>query len=125
MAVMAAWLVRCLMKKKLIFITCLFWASSHAFPGYAFTEQQSIGLYRHGIWEWSIKSCPNIVRNKGYWYALKEVGGFENADQIIKSENSRSFIRGWNYMAENAKKYGREETCKYAAEQWPAVLWSE
>lgn len=94
-------------------------------PVFALTEKQKIGLFRHGIWEWSIRTCPNILRNKGYWFALKEVGEFQNADQIIQNENDKSFLDGWNYMVSNAQKFGQDKTCAYAIEQWPAVLWSE
>ena len=91
----------------------------------ALTEDQKKGLFRHGIWEWSIKTCPGILRNKGYWFALKEVGGFRNADHIIQNESAASFKRGWKYMTENRRKFGLEKTCDYAIEQWPAVLWRE
>ena len=111
------------MLKTGIFIATFF--LSFIAHSYALTEKQKMGIYRHGIWEWSIKTCPNILRNKGYWFALKEVGEFKNADQIIQSENTTSFLEGWNYMVANAEKFGLEKTCQYAIEQWPAVLWSE
>jgi hypothetical protein len=100
-------------------------ASVFVEPVFALTQKQKMGLLRHGIWEWSIRTCPNILRNKGYWFALKEVGEFKNADQIIQNENDQSFLDGWNYMASNAQKFGQDKTCAYAIEQWPAVLWSE
>lgn len=106
-----------------VLLVAILWGTS--WPAFALTEQQNKGMYRHGIWEWSIRTCPNIVRNKGYWFALKEVGGFDNADHIIKSENSKAFLRGWAYMVGNAERFGVEATCEYAAEQWPAVLWTE
>ena len=99
----------------------LFFSSGHSV--YALSETQSKGIYRHGIWEWSLKNCPNALRQKGYWYALKEVGGFESANQITSLEQSRDFLRGWKYMAENAERFGIAQTCDYAFQQWPAILY--
>lgn len=87
--------------------------------------QQQKGMLRHGIWEWSLKNCPGAYRNTGYWFALKEVGEFENADEIIRNEGGPDFKDGWNYMDLNASLYGVEATCDYAFEQWPAVLYRE
>lgn len=94
-------------------------------PAHALTPQQEKGMYRHGIWEWALKNCPGAFRNKGYWYALKEVGEFENTAQIRRNETGRSFAEGWEYMVGNAQKFGTDKTCDYAIEQWPAVLYRE
>ncbi len=102
-------------------ITGLFFNSGHS--AYALSETQAKGIYRHGIWEWSLKNCPDALRQKGYWFALKEVGGFESAEQITSLEQSRDFLRGWKFMAENAERYGIARTCDYAFEQWPAILY--
>ena len=94
-------------------------------PVLALTPDQEKGMLRHGIWEWSLKHCPGALRNTGYWFALKEVGGFDSAQHIIDLENSRSFILGQKFMATNAENHGLEKTCDYAFEQWPAVLYRE
>lgn len=92
-------------------------------PAISLTQKQKTGLVRHGIWEWSLRNCPGAMRNKGYWFALKEVGGFRNASEIIAQEESKEFREGWQYMADNARKFGLDRTCDYAFEQWPAVLY--
>ncbi len=90
---------------------------------HSLTRQQEEGMFRHGIWEWSLKTCSRAYRNKGYWFALREVGKFENSNQIRRNEGGKSFVEGWRYMVANAQKFGIESTCNYAFEQWPAVLW--
>lgn len=92
-------------------------------PAYALTDLQAEGLYRHGIWEWSLRNCPYAMRQNGYWYALKEVAGFSNASEIVGHEDSEPFKAGWDYMAGNYEEFGLERTCDYAYEQWPAVLY--
>ena len=94
-------------------------------PVHASTEMQREAMFRHGIWEWSLQNCPGAFRNKGYWFALKEYGGFKNSDQIVRNEEGRPFRQGWGYMASNAATYGLKKTCDYAFEQWPAVLYRE
>lgn len=89
----------------------------------ALTSDQRKGLYRHGIWEWSLRTCPGMLRNKGYWFALKEVGKFKSVDQIIENEDGSDFYEGWQYMEGNARRFGVDRTCTYAHEQWPAILW--
>ena len=91
-------------------------------PAHSLTLQQEKGMYRHGIWEWALQNCPGTYRNKGYWFALKEVGEFENTAQIRRNETGKSFIEGREYMESNARKFGIGKTCDYAIEQWPAVL---
>lgn len=94
-------------------------------PAYSLTQLQKKGMYRHGIWEWSLQNCPGALRNTGYWFGLINVGKFKNAEEIIQNENGRDFLEGWKYMAVNAEKFGLERTCDYAFREWPAVLWRE
>ena len=90
---------------------------------YALSNSQSKAMYRHGIWEWSLKNCPDALRQKGYWYALKEVGGFHSIDHILSMENGPDFAQGWKYMSDNELRFGISRTCDYAFQQWPAVLY--
>ena len=92
-------------------------------PAHALSESQSKGMFRHGIWEWSLNNCPNAMRQNGYWYALKEVGGFKNINQIVTLEGGKDFMEGWKYMTSNGERFGIVKTCDYAFEQWPAVLY--
>ncbi|MCB1421601.1 MAG: hypothetical protein KDJ69_03860 [Nitratireductor sp.] len=94
-------------------------------PALALSPQQQKGMYRHGMWEWSIRTCPGVARNKGYWYALREVGEFENSAQIVENEDGPDFKEGWSYMDTNAKIFGVDTACDYAVEQWPAVLYRD
>ena len=94
-------------------------------PAHSLTQLQKKGMFRHGIWEWSLNNCPGALRNTGYWFGLIEVGKFKNAEEIISNENGKDFLQGWRYMAVNADKFGIERTCNYAFEQWPAVIWRE
>ena len=103
-------------------LTCLC-ASAILSPAIAMTEQQSKGMYRHGIWEWSLSKCTGALRQKGYWYALKELGGFPSSQAIIDLETSNEFKNGWRYMETNARNHGMDRTCDYAFEQWPALLY--
>ena len=90
----------------------------------ALSKQQQ-GMFFHGMWEWSLKNCPGAYRNKGYWYALREVGQFESSTQIVGNEGGENFQDGWEKMALSATLYGIDATCDHAFEQWPAVLYRE
>ncbi|MFK7902546.1 MAG: hypothetical protein AB8B49_06855 [Nitratireductor sp.] len=92
---------------------------------FAITDGQAKGLYRHGIWEWSIKTCPGVYRGKRYWYHLKEAAGFNNVADISKYANGKIYQEGWGYMQANADKFGIDATCDYAMKQWPAMLWRQ
>ncbi|MBL1406449.1 MAG: hypothetical protein COC00_010735 [Rhizobiales bacterium] len=94
-------------------------------PAFALTDSQSKAMYRHGIWNWSIETCPGIYRGRRYWYYLKEAGEFSNVTEISKNEGGKIYSEGREYMQENADKFGVQETCEYAKKQWPALLWSE
>lgn len=96
-----------------------------ATPAFALTESQSKAMYRHGIWNWSIETCPGIYRGTRYWYYLKEAGKFGNVTEISKNEDGEIYKEGRQYMQDNADKFGVQETCEYAKKQWPALLWSE
>lgn len=111
------------MKIKFIIIAVL--SLAFGTPSFALTDSQSKGMYRHGIWNWSIETCPGIFRGKRYWYYLKEAGKFKKVSQISALEGGTVYMEGWEYMQDNADKFGVEETCEYAKKQWPALLWSE
>ena len=94
-------------------------------PASALTESESKAMYRHGIWNWSIETCPGIFRGRRYWYYLKEAGNFRNVTEISKNEVGEIYKEGRQYMQDNADKFGVQKTCEYAKKQWPALLWSE
>lgn len=94
-------------------------------PAFALSQQQQKGMFFHGMWEWSLRNCSGAYRNKGYWFALKEVGEFENSAQIIRNESGKDFQEGWEKMALSATLNGIDAACGHAFEQWPAVLYKE
>ena len=91
-------------------------------PAKALTEPQAKAMYFHGMWEWVLNTCPHVYRSYGYWYAMKEVGEFETRSAVIENQHTKPYKKGWLTMSNSAKANGRDNVCKEAVTQWPAVL---
>ena len=105
-----------------IILSCVFILGLGVAPAMALTERQSQGMRFHGSWDWVIRTCPGFHRSYGYWFALKEVGGFKNQIQIVENEGNQDYQDGWDSMRNRAGLNGLVSACDYALKTWPAVF---